>query len=83
MCLVKQRLNGGLPLSAEELENVFDTLDSDGNGYLTLEEFSSGFSMFAACLCLKQYPYVYANVLNVHLSSLFFQVSFCLARGFL
>ncbi|XP_038562582.1 ras and EF-hand domain-containing protein homolog [Micropterus salmoides] len=41
-----QRLNGGLPLSAEELENVFDTLDSDGNGYLTLDEFSSGFSKF-------------------------------------
>uniref|UniRef100_A0A9J7YHB4 EF-hand domain-containing protein n=2 Tax=Cyprinus carpio TaxID=7962 RepID=A0A9J7YHB4_CYPCA len=42
-----QRLNGELPLSAEELENVFDTLDTDGNGYLTLEEFSSGFSVFA------------------------------------
>nr|XP_046250331.1 EF-hand calcium-binding domain-containing protein 4B [Scatophagus argus]XP_046250332.1 EF-hand calcium-binding domain-containing protein 4B [Scatophagus argus]XP_046250333.1 EF-hand calcium-binding domain-containing protein 4B [Scatophagus argus] len=41
-----QRLNGGLPLSAEELENVFDTLDSDSNGYLTLDEFSSGFSEF-------------------------------------
>ncbi|KAM6945982.1 EF-hand calcium-binding domain-containing protein 4B [Aplochiton taeniatus] len=41
-----QRLNGQLPLSAEDLENVFDTLDSDGNGYLTLEEFSSGFSEF-------------------------------------
>lgn len=41
-----QRLNSELPLSAEELENVFDTLDSDGNGYLTLEEFSSGFSDF-------------------------------------
>uniref|UniRef100_A0AAQ6AAE3 EF-hand domain-containing protein n=1 Tax=Amphiprion ocellaris TaxID=80972 RepID=A0AAQ6AAE3_AMPOC len=41
-----QRLNGEPPLSAEELENVFDTLDSDGNGYLTLEEFSSGFSTF-------------------------------------
>ncbi|XP_034542443.1 ras and EF-hand domain-containing protein homolog [Notolabrus celidotus] len=41
-----QRLNGGLPLSAEELENVFDTLDSDGNGFLTLDEFSSGFSEF-------------------------------------
>lgn len=46
MCPVKQRLNGELPLSAEELENVFDTLDSDSNGYLTLDEFSSGFSMF-------------------------------------
>ncbi|KAG7214917.1 hypothetical protein INR49_005192, partial [Caranx melampygus] len=41
-----QRLNGELPLSAEELENVFDTLDSDSNGYLTLDEFSSGFSKF-------------------------------------
>ncbi|XP_015230178.1 PREDICTED: ras and EF-hand domain-containing protein homolog isoform X1 [Cyprinodon variegatus] len=41
-----QRLNSWLPLSAEELENVFDTLDSDGNGFLTLEEFSSGFSAF-------------------------------------
>uniref|UniRef100_A0A8C1FAF7 EF-hand domain-containing protein n=1 Tax=Cyprinus carpio carpio TaxID=630221 RepID=A0A8C1FAF7_CYPCA len=42
-----QRLNGELPLSAEELENVFDTLDADANGYLTFEEFSSGFSAFA------------------------------------
>ncbi|XP_029909985.1 ras and EF-hand domain-containing protein homolog [Myripristis murdjan] len=41
-----QRLNGELPLSADELENVFDTLDSDGNGFLTLDEFSSGFSAF-------------------------------------
>ncbi|KAL4612804.1 hypothetical protein GN956_G22904 [Arapaima gigas] len=41
-----QRLHGELPLSADELEDVFDTLDADGNGYLTLEEFSSGFSEF-------------------------------------
>ncbi|XP_043980428.1 EF-hand calcium-binding domain-containing protein 4B isoform X1 [Gambusia affinis] len=41
-----QRLNGELPLSSDELENVFDSLDSDGNGFLTLEEFSSGFSAF-------------------------------------
>ncbi|XP_029009714.1 EF-hand calcium-binding domain-containing protein 4B [Betta splendens] len=41
-----QRLNGELPLSAEELDKVFDTLDSDSNGYLTLDEFSSGFSEF-------------------------------------
>lgn len=39
-----QRLHGELPLTADELENVFDTLDADGNGYLTLEEFSTGFS---------------------------------------
>uniref|UniRef100_A0A8C9VHK6 Calcium release activated channel regulator 2A n=1 Tax=Scleropages formosus TaxID=113540 RepID=A0A8C9VHK6_SCLFO len=38
-----QRLNGELPLTPEELENVFDSLDADGNGFLTLEEFSSGF----------------------------------------
>ncbi|XP_068579611.1 EF-hand calcium-binding domain-containing protein 4B [Cebidichthys violaceus] len=42
-----QRLSAELPLSAEELENVFVTLDSDGNGYLTLDEFSSGFSEFS------------------------------------
>ncbi|XP_024137670.1 ras and EF-hand domain-containing protein homolog isoform X2 [Oryzias melastigma] len=41
-----QRLNGELPLSESELESVFDCLDSDGNGFLTLEEFSSGFSAF-------------------------------------
>ncbi|XP_039506405.1 ras and EF-hand domain-containing protein homolog [Pimephales promelas] len=41
-----QRLNGELSMSAEELENVFDTLDTDANGYLTFEEFSSGFSEF-------------------------------------
>ncbi|XP_018610374.1 ras and EF-hand domain-containing protein-like isoform X1 [Scleropages formosus] len=41
-----QRLNGELPLTPEELENVFDSLDADGNGFLTLEEFSSGFSEF-------------------------------------
>ncbi|XP_056335016.1 EF-hand calcium-binding domain-containing protein 4B [Danio aesculapii] len=41
-----QRLNGELPLSADDLENVFDTLDADANGYLTFEEFSSGFSEF-------------------------------------
>ncbi|CAN2387369.1 Calcium release activated channel regulator [Pristimantis euphronides] len=41
-----QRLHGELPLSLDELENVFGTLDSDGNGYLTLEEFTTGFSHF-------------------------------------
>nr|XP_024001345.1 EF-hand calcium-binding domain-containing protein 4B-like [Salvelinus alpinus] len=33
-------------LTAEDLENVFDSLDTDQNGYLTLEVFSSGFSQF-------------------------------------
>ncbi|TDG96668.1 hypothetical protein EPR50_G00231150 [Perca flavescens] len=41
-----RRLHRELPLSAEELEDVFDSLDTDGTGYLTLEAFSSGFSQF-------------------------------------
>ncbi|XP_016100441.1 EF-hand calcium-binding domain-containing protein 4B-like [Sinocyclocheilus grahami] len=40
------RLHKELPLTTEELENVFDSLDLDKNAYLTLEEFSSGFSNF-------------------------------------
>uniref|UniRef100_A0A665VWI7 Calcium release activated channel regulator 2Ab n=1 Tax=Echeneis naucrates TaxID=173247 RepID=A0A665VWI7_ECHNA len=43
-----RRLHRELPLSAEELEDVFDSLDTDHNGYLTLEAFSSGFSRFLA-----------------------------------
>uniref|UniRef100_A0A3B5BM13 Ras and EF-hand domain-containing protein-like n=1 Tax=Stegastes partitus TaxID=144197 RepID=A0A3B5BM13_9TELE len=43
-----RRLHRELPLSAEELEDVFDSLDTDRNGYLTLEAFSSGFSRFTA-----------------------------------
>lgn len=39
-----QRLHRELPLSAEELEDVFDSLDAQRSGYLTLEAFSSGFS---------------------------------------
>ncbi|MEE6478149.1 hypothetical protein FKM82_011757 [Ascaphus truei] len=39
-----QRLHGELSLSLDELEKVFDTLDADGNSYLTLEEFSTGFN---------------------------------------
>ncbi|TRY55253.1 hypothetical protein DNTS_014567, partial [Danionella cerebrum] len=40
------RLHKELPLTAEELENVFDSLDDYKNGFLTLGEFSSGFSNF-------------------------------------
>ncbi|XP_071394306.1 EF-hand calcium-binding domain-containing protein 4B [Centroberyx affinis] len=41
-----RRLHRELPLSAEELEDVFDSLDTDRTGYLTLEAFSSRFSQF-------------------------------------
>ncbi|TWW64700.1 EF-hand calcium-binding domain-containing protein 4B [Takifugu flavidus] len=41
-----RRLHRELPLSAEELEDVFDSLDAQHSGYLTLEAFSSGFSKF-------------------------------------
>ncbi|XP_075409500.1 EF-hand calcium-binding domain-containing protein 4B [Tenrec ecaudatus] len=41
-----QRLHKELPLSLEDLEDVFDALDADGNGFLTPAEFTSGFSHF-------------------------------------
>uniref|UniRef100_A0A096MCY7 Calcium release activated channel regulator 2A n=1 Tax=Poecilia formosa TaxID=48698 RepID=A0A096MCY7_POEFO len=41
-----RRLHRELPLSAEELQDVFDSLDTDRAGYLTLEAFSSRFGQF-------------------------------------
>ncbi|XP_028910185.1 EF-hand calcium-binding domain-containing protein 4B isoform X2 [Ornithorhynchus anatinus] len=41
-----QRLHSELPLSLRDLEDVFDALDTDGNGLLTPAEFTSGFSHF-------------------------------------
>ncbi|XP_027533488.1 EF-hand calcium-binding domain-containing protein 4B [Neopelma chrysocephalum] len=41
-----QRLHPELPLSLEELEKVFVTLDADGNGSLTPKEFITGLSQF-------------------------------------
>uniref|UniRef100_A0A8C0I7R2 Calcium release activated channel regulator 2A n=1 Tax=Balaenoptera musculus TaxID=9771 RepID=A0A8C0I7R2_BALMU len=41
-----QSLHKELPLSLEDLEDVFDALDADGNGFLTPAEFTAGFSHF-------------------------------------
>ncbi|NXA15184.1 EFC4B protein, partial [Sapayoa aenigma] len=50
-----QRLHPELPLSPEELEKVFVTLDADGNGSLTPKEFITGFSEFwKACQFLLE-----------------------------
>ena len=38
-----QKLQQELKLEKEQLEAVFDSLDDDKNGYLTLEEFTNGF----------------------------------------
>ncbi|XP_010002979.1 PREDICTED: EF-hand calcium-binding domain-containing protein 4B [Chaetura pelagica] len=45
-CQDMQRIYPELPLSLEELEKVFVTLDTDGNGSLTPKEFTTGFSQF-------------------------------------
>ena len=38
-----QNLQGELSLTPDQLEAVFDSLDNDGNNYLTLQEFTNGF----------------------------------------
>lgn len=41
-----QRLQTEIGLDPEQLEAVFDSLDDDKNGYLTLDEFTSGFGSY-------------------------------------
>jgi Ca2+-binding EF-hand superfamily protein len=41
-----QRMKEPLGVTPELLEEVFDSLDIDKNGYLTLEEFTTGFSSY-------------------------------------
>lgn len=42
------RLAGEFQLSEQQLSDLFHSLDQDGNGYLTLEEFVAGFGQFLA-----------------------------------
>jgi Ras and EF-hand domain-containing protein len=41
-----QRLRSKFNISPDHLEIVFDSLDEDRNGFLTLEEFTEGFGKF-------------------------------------
>lgn len=43
-----ERLAGEFQLSEQELGDLFHSLDEDGNGFLTLEEFVAGFGRFLA-----------------------------------
>ncbi|XP_057371520.1 EF-hand calcium-binding domain-containing protein 4B-like isoform X2 [Daphnia carinata] len=41
-----QRMQAEMPLDPEQLELVFDSLDADGNGFLTFDEFIHGFGIY-------------------------------------
>jgi len=50
-----QRLREGLGVEPEQLEDVFDSLDVDHNGYLTLEEFTCKIIL---CLFFEIYLFI-------------------------
>lgn len=44
-----QKVKSILNLAPDILEDVFDSLDQDSNGYLTLNEFIDGFCSYTGC----------------------------------
>ena len=60
-----QRLRDELPLGPDQLENVFDALDGDKNGYLTLEEFTLGFEAFLGLNITKSQVSLFAKLTTV------------------
>ena len=48
MLVCWQRMRSEIALTPEQLEAVFDSLDVNKNGYLTIEQFLSGFGEYDA-----------------------------------
>jgi Ras and EF-hand domain-containing protein len=61
-----QRLRDELGVEPEQLEDVFDSLDGDHNGYLTLEEFT-GEMIFFLLISYLIYVVVFQLVLECFL----------------